>query len=341
MMQNEIRYIDLFGGVGGFSLGLQRASDALELRRCGQTKANMETNSSNTISQSNKRQPTYRCVGYYEIDKHAVQTYNKNFGTNYNPTDITKLRVEDIPNHDLICAGFPCQSFSIAGKRRGFQDTRGTLFFEIVRIAKHHKPRYLFLENVKGLLSHNNGRTFGKIIATLDELGYDVQWQVLNSKDFGVPQNRERVFIIGHLRGKPRFQVFPIGEGNETLNGFRNENNNTGRDSGNGQSKDRRASERREVFNVSSSGRGYIQKGRVDKRMTETNTALTLTVLQDNVRSGTYEMVGNRIRRLTPIECSRLQSFPDSWNKYGIKYLNPETYNKDYVNAKKKNTLKI
>jgi len=107
-------------------------------------------------------------------------------------------------------AGFPCQSFSIAGRRGGFQDTRGTLFFEIMRLAKARKPKYLFLENVKGLLSHDGGKTFATIISTLAELGYDAEWQVLNSKDFGVPQNRERVFIVGHLRGRSRPKVFPI-----------------------------------------------------------------------------------------------------------------------------------
>jgi DNA (cytosine-5)-methyltransferase 1 len=105
---------------------------------------------------------------------------------------------------------FPCQPFSIAGSRIGFEDTRGTLFFEIARIADHIKPKIIFLENVKGLLNHDRGRTFAKILITLDELGYDVEWQCLNSKDFGVPQNRERVFIIGHLRGERTRQVFPI-----------------------------------------------------------------------------------------------------------------------------------
>lgn len=175
-----MKYIDLFGGIGGFSLGLEKASKE------------------------------FKCVGYYEIDKYAVQTYNKNFGTEYEPTDIRKVRAEDIPDFDVLCAGFPCQAFSIAGKRLGFKDTRGTLFYEIARIIKVKRPRFLFLENVKGLLSHNSGRTFATILATLDELGYDAEWQVLNSKYFGVPQNRERIFIIGHLRGQSSRQVFPI-----------------------------------------------------------------------------------------------------------------------------------
>lgn len=111
---------------------------------------------------------------------------------------------------EVICGGFPCQAFSLAGRRLGFEDTRGTLFFEIARAAKQIQPRFLFLENVKGLLNHDKGRTFSTNLSTLDELGYDVEWQVLNSKDFQVPQNRERVFIIGHSRRYRSRFLFPL-----------------------------------------------------------------------------------------------------------------------------------
>src|SRR5699024_271118 len=123
--------------------------------------------------------------------------------------DIRQLR--DRGRIDIICGGFPCQAFSIAGKRKGFDDTRGTLFFEIARFANIIRPRYLFLENVKGLLNHDNGNTFETILGALDELGYDVEWDLLNSKDFGVPQNRERVFVVGHLRNERGRKVFPVG----------------------------------------------------------------------------------------------------------------------------------
>ena len=116
---------------------------------------------------------------------------------------------------DIITGGFPCQAFSIAGNRRGFEDTRGTLFFEIARFASILRPKYLFLENVKGLLNHQKGDTFETMLRILDELGYDVEWQLLNSKNFGVPQNRERVFIIGHLRGECTRRIFPISGKNE------------------------------------------------------------------------------------------------------------------------------
>lgn len=137
----------------------------------------------------------------------------RNFG------DITKINAEELPDFDCLVGGFPCQAFSIAGKRGGFDDTRGTLFFDLARILKAKQPRLFVFENVKGLLSHDQGNTFRTIIATIDELGYDCQWQVVNSKNFGVPQNRERIIIVGHLRGTSRPQVFPIGYGNgETAN---------------------------------------------------------------------------------------------------------------------------
>jgi len=182
---SNMTFIDLFCGIGGFRLGMERAG--------------------------------HKCVWSNDIDLHCAKIYEKNFGEKPDTRSIRDVSVEEIPDHDILCGGFPCQSFSIAGKRRGFQDTRGTLFFEIARIIKAKKPSYLFLENVKGLLSHDNGRTFETIITTLDELGYDTQWMVLNSKDYGVPQSRERIFIVGHLRGKPRPSVFPIGRKDEEI----------------------------------------------------------------------------------------------------------------------------
>ena len=136
--------------------------------------------------------------------QYAFDCYVNHFGNEikYVNEDIAKINKKDIPDHNLLVGGFPCQSFSIAGARKGFDDTRGTLFFEIARIAAVKKPKYLFLENVPGLLNHDSGRTFKTILRTLDELGYDVCWQVLNSKNFGVPQSRNRVFIIGYLRGQ-------------------------------------------------------------------------------------------------------------------------------------------
>nr|DAS21159.1 MAG TPA: Cytosine specific methyltransferase [Caudoviricetes sp.] len=158
----------------------------------------------------------HECVGFCEIDKFARASYKAIHNTEgeielHDITTVSDDTIRGIGHVDVICGGFPCQAFSIAGHRRGFEDTRGTLFFEIARFASILKPKLLFLENVKGLLNHDKGNTFKTIIGALDELGYDVEWQVLNSKNFGVPQNRERVFIIGHLRGQRTRNVFPLG----------------------------------------------------------------------------------------------------------------------------------
>jgi len=178
-----MRFLDLFAGIGGFRLALEQAG--------------------------------HKCIGFCEIDKFARQTYKANFDTEgevewHDITTVTDEDVRQLGSVDIITGGFPCQAFSVAGKRGGFNDTRGTLFFEIARIARILKPRYLLLENVKGLLNHARGDTFFTILNTLAELGYWWEYQVLNSKDFGVPQNRERVFIVGHFGGEPRRKVFPI-----------------------------------------------------------------------------------------------------------------------------------
>ena len=183
-----MKFLDLFAGIGGFRLGMESAG--------------------------------HECVGFCEIDKYARASYKAIHNTEgeIELHDITRVTDESIRRFgsvDIICGGFPCQAFSIAGHRRGFEDTRGTLFFEIARFASILRPKYLFLENVRGLLDHDGGATFETIIRTLDELGYDVEWQVLNSKNFGVPQNRERVFIIGHLRGERTRNVFPISRESE------------------------------------------------------------------------------------------------------------------------------
>ena len=187
-----MRFLDLFSGIGGFRFGMERAG--------------------------------HKCVGYCEIDKYARASYQAIHDTEgeIDFKDITEVTDEEFRKLrgevDIICGGFPCQAFSIAGKQLGFEDTRGTLFYEIARATEQIKPRYLFLENVRNLLSHDKGKTFVRMLKILDELGYDVEWQVLNSKNFGVPQNRERVFIIGHLRGECTYRVFPIGGKDEKFN---------------------------------------------------------------------------------------------------------------------------
>jgi site-specific DNA-cytosine methylase len=165
-----LKYFSMFSGIGGFDLALNRQG--------------------------------HQCVGYSEINEYSIKTYKKNFGEEVkNYGDATKINSDELTDFDLLCGGFPCQSFSIAGKRRGFEDTRGTLFFDIARIIEAKRPAYILLENVKGLLSHNKGQTFSIIINTISGLGYDVEWMVLNS-GFYTQQNRQRVYIFGVFRGK-------------------------------------------------------------------------------------------------------------------------------------------
>jgi DNA (cytosine-5)-methyltransferase 1 len=211
-----MKYLSLFSGIGGFELGIQQAYESYYREFFSkQTHEAIPHYSTDDSGRSTRA----TCIGYSEIDKYAIQIYQKHFPNHKNYGDIKTINESELPAFDLLVGGFPCQSFSIAGKRGGFSDTRGTLFFDIGRIIKQKQPRLLLLENVKGLLSHDQGQTFYTIISTLDELGYDIQWQVLNSKNHGVPQNRERVFIIGHLRGTPRPQVFPFGENDQVFNG--------------------------------------------------------------------------------------------------------------------------
>jgi len=174
----------------------------------------------------------HECIGFCEIDKFARASYKAIHNTKgeielHDITAVSDEFIRGIGRVDIICGGFPCQAFSIAGNRKGFEDTRGTLFFEIARFASILRPKYLFLENVKGLLNHENGITFETIISTLDELGYNVEWQILNSKDFGVPQNRERVFVIGHLRGECTRRVFPLSKSCQQANSIKKQYSNT------------------------------------------------------------------------------------------------------------------
>lgn len=165
----------------------------------------------------------HQCVGYVEWDKYARKSYEAihqvtNEWTRHDITKVTNEEWKELNGKvDIICGGFPCQSFSIAGKRGGFDDTRGTMFFEIARAAEQIQPLFLFLENVKGLLSHDKGNTFRTILSTLDELGYDAEWCVCNNKWFGIPQNRERTFIVASLRGQCRSEIFPVERKDRTV----------------------------------------------------------------------------------------------------------------------------
>ena len=389
-----MRFIELFAGIGGFRYGLEKCNDTVtertqqgiqqgsksntpiiksflgteqftnvssrqfstQSRRTENKETPFEQHSSLITSKGRADTSKLRCVYANEWDKYACQIYRKNYGEGeLYEGDIRTISADSIPDHDLLVGGFPCQSFSIAGKRKGFGDTRGTLFFEICRIVEEKKPNLLLLENVKGLLSHDGGNTLRIIFNSLSELGYDCEWEVLNSKNFGVPQNRERVFIIGHLRGTSGQKIFPIGEGSRE---------NYKMEQGKEISKTLRAGYYKQGFNSQivyyqkadrEIARIYDPKGLAPTLhlktggwqepkivIIPTNTKLGYDVAEekkDGIRlqyensktargrvikgnaqalqvSGQVGVLDNsRIRRLTPTECERLQGFPDGWTE--------------------------
>ena len=302
MANNQpLRVFSMFTGIGGFEVGLTNSNLAYEM------------------------------VGFSEVDKYAIQIYNKHFKGVKNYGDATTINETELPNFDLLVGGFPCQAFSMAGKRKGFNDTRGTLFFDIARILSEKKPKYFILENVKGLLSHDKGRTLQTIFGVLSDLGYEYQWEVLNSKNFGVPQNRERVYIVGYLRGASRPKIFPIGQSEEV--------SDTSRES--------QGSESSQVSSTITSnykrgvhamGEQYIVENRIKIKeatkkgyaVAEEGDSINLSVPNSNTRRGRvgkkiaqtidtgmqqHTLQDSQIRRLTPRECERLQGFPDDWTE--------------------------
>ena len=303
-----MKFLDLFAGIGGFRLGMETSG--------------------------------HECIGFCEIDKFARASYKAIHNTEgeielHDITTVTDDDVRAIGEVDVICGGFPCQAFSIAGARRGFEDTRGTLFFEIARFASILKPKYLFLENVKGLLNHDKGNTFKTIIGALDELGYDVEWQVLNSKNFGVPQNRERVFIVGHFRGERSGNVFPFGGKVENADpGLENEIKKYGTI----QPNFNQSGIVYEIDGIAPTLRAY-QGGNLEPKIRvkeATKQGYAEAVVGDSInlshpnsktrRGRVGKQIANtlltgesqgvvepdfRIRKLTPRECWRLQGFPD------------------------------
>jgi DNA (cytosine-5)-methyltransferase 1 len=238
-----LRYLDTFSGIGGFALPLEELG--------------------------------HECVGFCEIDPHAIQIYRSHFPSHPCYGDITNLEAGTLPGFDLLVGGFPCQAFSIAGAREGFCDTRGAL--------KEQKARSLGfgdsakIENVAGLLSH--------------ALGYDLQWQLCNSKDFGVPQNRQRVFVVGYRRGTPRPEVFPLAASRAP-------------------SRDPGAASLRRCAAVAIRTRN----GRPTVEMRRDGLS---NALRSSEGGSSRAMIhdGKRIRRLTPLECERLQGFPDGWTE--------------------------
>lgn len=270
----NFKFIDLFAGIGGIRLPYQKLGG--------------------------------ECVFSSEIDKYAIETYKANF--NEIPSgDITKINEKEIPNFDILLAGFPCQAFSVAGKKLGFEDERGTLFFEIVRILKYHKPLAFHLENVKGLVSHNNGETFKHMINILTkDLGYKVYWEILNAMDYGVPQHRNRVMIIGFKNQNANFN-FPAPY---------NYRVNVGSILEERVDKKYTISDKlweghqRRKRNNKLNGKGFGYNLYTD----ESEHTVTLSARYYKDGSEILISQGNQNpRKLTPRECARLQGFPDDF----------------------------
>jgi DNA (cytosine-5)-methyltransferase 1 len=279
----EFKFIDLFAGIGGFRLALQSHGG--------------------------------NCVFSSEWDANSQDTYERNFGERPRG-DITKIHEDEIPSHDVICGGFPCQAFSISGKQKGFEDARGTLFYDVARIARHHKPKVLFLENVKNLVRHDSGRTMQVILATLDEIGYNVYSRVLCSSDYGVPQARERVYIVAFRKDldstqfkfpSPSKKTVTVSDVLESEIDF-------------GPYLISRPDMTFFLKEVTDPRRprqvGKINKGGQGERIYSINAAgITLSAYGGGAASktGAYLVDDNTVRKLTPRECARLQGFPERY----------------------------
>lgn len=281
-----MKVFSLFSGIGGFDLAA---------KNCG-----------------------HEIVGACEWDRYARTVYARRFpGVTIHP-DATKIDPGTLPDFDILCAGFPCQAFSTAGKRLGFAESRGEVFYEIIRIARQKRPQFLLLENVRGLLHHDEGRTFAAVLMALDGIGYDAQWQVLDSKYF-VPQARERVFIVGHLRGRRAPEVFPVIGEDEEGAGIRPPPG----PSWNGiPTLPVAPTLTNTVAKSSNSSMFVVPKTRclnpeahMSNRVYDSrgpSCTLKAHTGGKHGKTGAY-LVSDRIRKPTPLEAERLQGFPDHW----------------------------
>lgn len=282
--------LDLFSGIGGFHKGFEQAGYEFDW------------------------------VGFSEIDKYASAVYRHRFPKAVEVGDITVIQPErDLPDHiDILCGGFPCQAFSFSGRRKGFEDSRGTLFFEIARILRYYrdieKPiPCVVLENVKGLLCHDSGRTFATIYRVLTDIGYTVECELLNTRNFSIPQNRERIYIVCYLGDRGRPKVFPIGKSSEETTTIQKK--------GSGEYT-------RTITTAHSHGTAkhmsFIRVHTTHPRSGNPNEGGTGPLSRNDGNSYCLDTgnaqaveIESKIRRLTPIETCRLQGFPDDWNAYG------------------------
>jgi DNA (cytosine-5)-methyltransferase 1 len=275
-MGEAFTFIDLFAGIGGMRIAFKKQGGT--------------------------------CVFSSEWDKFAQQTYTENFRES--PVgDIRLIDERDIPSHDILSAGFPCQPFSHAGLKMGFEDTRGTLFFDVARIIKFHKPKLVLLENVKGFLSHDKGNTFKVVKAILEDLGYEVHSQVLNAKDFGLPQNRERIYIVGINRRRTNSKPFTFPRPSKKITSVgdvlevRVPDKYT--------ISDRLwAGHRRRLKEHRARGNGFGYS------IFDSKSSYTSTISARYYKDGSEILISQRNRnprKITPREAARLQGFPESF----------------------------
>ncbi len=281
---NGYSFIDLFAGLGGFRLALESLGA--------------------------------KCVYSCEWDKHAQEVYKNNFGEIPNG-DITKINEKSIPDHDVLCAGFPCQAFSISGKQRGFDDSRGTLFFDVARIVKEKKPKIVFMENVKNFATHDKGNTLKVVKSVMEELGYNFYYKVLNAIDYGIPQKRERIYMVCFRKdldvnefGFPRTFVLKkhvediLLKDEQLVAGLYVKRDDT------------YYNDKKDNISSNKSIRlGVVNKGGQGERIYSTKgIAITLSANGGGVfaRTGGY-LVNGKPRKLHQRECARLMGFPDSY----------------------------
>jgi DNA (cytosine-5)-methyltransferase 1 len=287
---SDYKFIDLFAGIGGFHLALHSFGA--------------------------------KCVFASEWDKHAQEVYEKNFKIKPHG-DITEISENMIPSHDILCAGFPCQAFSISGKQKGFFDTRGTLFFDIARILDYHKPRLAILENVANFEKHDNGKTLQIVIDTIKDLNYSVFYKVLNASNFGLPQSRERIYFVC-FRNDYNIEDFDFPENDGEINYLKDYLiPETEIDTGAYINRsDIKINQKWKEDNLLFSSRlpkpiriGSVNKGGQGERIYDINGhAITLSAYGGGIgaKTGLY-LIKNKIRKLLPKECSRIMGFPDTF----------------------------
>ena len=272
---NSIKIIDLFAGIGGIRLGFKNATNR-----------------------------KIECVFSSEWNKYSVQTYQANYGFEIVHGDITQVHEKDVPEHDILLAGFPCQPFSQAGLKKGFEDTRGTLFFDIARILKEKKPKAFLLENVKQLRGHDKGKTLEVILNTLHDIGYkNTHYTLLKARDFGLPQNRERLYIVGFLDESIAF-TFPAPTHKKTKVGEILEEYVDDKYT---ISDKLWAGHKRRKENNKKNGKGF------GYRLFNENSEYTSTISARYYKDGSeilIEQKGKNPRKLTPKEAAKLQGFP-------------------------------